>query len=147
MECESSAERHTRVRAMTVQCETSKRPTELTLACRLTVSCRLDELAITSGGRGSDVLAGQHGLAVAATAAVQPGPVPRRRRPAQPQMEEVCAVQQRPAREGRAAAARLEVPVAPAVQLLVRRHAEADHLEGKRGLVRAWLLEYLEAIS
>jgi hypothetical protein len=43
------------------------------------------------------------------------------------QPEEVGAVAQRPARERRAAAARLEVPIAAAVQLLVGRHAEAHH--------------------
>lgn len=59
------------------------------------------------------------------------GPVGAARREAagrEAALEEVDAVVERAAAEGRAAAARLEVPVAAAVQLLVGRHAEAHHL-------------------
>lgn len=57
------------------------------------------------------------------------GPVarPARRQPARRAPEELGAVPQRAAREGRAPAARHEVPVAAAVQLLVGGHAQAHH--------------------
>lgn len=67
----------------------------------------------------------------------RPVRVARRQQPAQPAAEEVRAVVEGAARERRAAAARLEVPVAAAVQLLVGRHAEAHHLRRpRRALVR-----------
>lgn len=92
----------------------------------------LHEVAVAGvGPRSHDVV--QHGLGVGGVGLG--GPVARARlRPAEPQPEEVGAVAQRAAREGRAPAARLEVAVAPAVQLLVRRHAEAHHLkrDGRR---------------
>lgn len=95
-----------------------------------------------AGGRtGSDVVVrlGQHGLRVVGRRVVGRGPVARARRqqPAQAALEEVGAVVERPARERRAPAARLEVPVAAAVQLLVGRHPEAHHLQpGARGQTR-----------
>lgn len=80
--------------------------------------------------RSHVVLVAQHGLRIRrGVVQVSAGPIMRARleQPAQAAAEEVGAVVERPAREGRAAAARLEVAVAAAVELLVGGHAEAHH--------------------